>query len=296
MHDGAGAASGIGNSRVPFQGRLFGNGSIRELDGMMKIDLTGKNALVCGCTSGIGKATASVLAEAGANLVLMGRSEERLRDVLAALDTTSGQRHCHLVADFFEPEAVTQTLHAHLAGGEPVHVLVNNTGGPSTGPLLEKTPDDFMRFLTSHLIIAHLLAQRVVPGMREAGYGRILNVTSNAAKQPLPNMGLSNSIRAAVGNWAKTLATELGPDGITVNNVLPGATDTRELRQVIAGKAKASGKSEAEIIEHMYSLCPVRRFADPAEIAWCIAFLASPLAGYINGINLVVDGGKTQSL
>ena len=262
----------------------------------MKIDLSGKNALVCGSTSGIGRATALVLAEAGATVVLMGRSAERLQPVLADLDRTSGQRHTFLVADFFQPEAVTSALDEHLGKGDPVHVLVNNTGGPASGPLLEKSSDDFIQFLTSHLIVAQLLAQRVVPGMRDAGYGRILNITSNAAKQPLPNLGLSNTIRAAVGNWAKTLATELGPHGITVNNVLPGATDTPELRRLIAGKARASGKAEAEVIKHMYSLCPARRFADPAEIAWSIAFLASPLAGYVNGINLVVDGGKTLSL
>jgi len=262
----------------------------------MKLDMSGKNVLVCGSTAGIGKATAMVFAEMGANVILMARNEQKLKSVLTELATTPQQNHAYLIADFFKPEEVENSINDYLANNAVIHVLVNNTGGPSTGPLLEKHSGEFFAFFNQHLICSHLLARAIVPGMQKVGYGRIINITSNAAKQPLPNMGLSNTIRGAVANWAKTLANELGEYGITVNNVLPGATDTKELRRVIANKAKQSGKSEDEVIQHMYGLCPAKRFADPIEIAWAVGFLASPQAAYINGINLVVDGGKTLSL
>jgi len=138
--------------------------------------------------------------------------------------------------------------------------------------------------------------QAVLPGMKRAGYGRIINIISTSVKQPIPGLGVSNTIRGAVANWAKTLAGELGPFGITVNNVLPGATCTARLDALIEGKAKKAGVTVAEIGEQMKAAIPARRFAQPEELACAVAFLASPSAGYINGINLPVDGGRTSCL
>lgn len=262
----------------------------------MNIQLTNKNALVCGSTSGIGEATAIVLAEMGANVTLLSRNEKKLQAVKHRLPCTGTQQHTYRVADFFDPLAVESVVQDYLQEQPRIHILINNTGGPETGPLLTKTGEAMIKYLQQHLVNSHTLAQKLVPGMRAAGYGRIINVTSNAAKQPLPNLGLSNTVRGAVANWAKTLANELGEYGITVNNVLPGATKTKELDQIIEGKAKASGQTIQQTTEQLYKLCPARRFGEPQEIAWAIGFLASPQAAYINGTNMVVDGGKTLSL
>ncbi len=262
----------------------------------MKLDMSAKQVLVCGSTQGIGKAIAILFAEMGANVILMARDEAKLVAVLAKLPRNSDQEHDFLVADFQQPKQVEKTITTYLQRNKLIHVLINNTRGPSTGPLLSKSSDELIGCMDQHLICSHILANAVVPVMKRTRYGRIINITSNAAKQPLANMGLSNVVRGAISNWSKTLANELGGYGITVNNVLPGATDTAELHRVIKDKADKLGKTEAEVILNMYSLCPAQRFADPKEIAWAVGFLASPQAAYINGINLVVDGGKTQCL
>ena len=262
---------------------------------MINLKMPGKNVLVCGSSAGIGKATAHVFAQMEANVILMARNQQKLQTVLASLTRVGNQKHHAIVADFFKPQEVEARIKAYL-NDNPIHVLINNTGGPDTGPLLQKSSEDLLKFLNQHLICAHLLAQAIVPAMKTTGYGRIINIISNSAKQPLPNMGLSNTIRAAVANWAKTLSTELGTAGITVNNILPGTTDTKELDTIINDKANKQGKTRADIVQQMHALCPLRRFADPIEIAWAIGFIASPKATYINGINLVIDGGKTLSL
>ncbi|MFT5646733.1 MAG: 3-oxoacyl-[acyl-carrier protein] reductase [Aureispira sp.] len=262
----------------------------------MNLNLTNKNALVCGSTQGIGKAVALELAEMGANLTLVARNEDRLKAVLADLDTSKGQQHDYFCADFSTPEVLESNLNTYLANGKTIHVLVNNTGGPAGGPIEKAGIHEFRAAFEMHLICNHILATAVKDGMQKAGYGRIINVISTSVKQPLNGLGVSNTIRGAVASWAKTMANELGGYGITVNNVLPGATNTLRLQSIIENKAKKQGKSIDVVADAMKSAVPAGRFAEASEIANAIAFLASPAAAYINGINVPVDGGRTKSL
>lgn len=262
----------------------------------MQIDLKNKNALVCGSTQGIGKASALALAQCGANVTLVARNEQRLMQVKDELPNLDDQTHQFLVADFQSPDALAKTVHNRLDSSTPFHILVNNTGGPPGGDIFEASLDEFESAFTQHLKCNHLLAQAVVPGMKAAGFGRIINVISTSVKQPLDGLGVSNTIRGAVASWAKTLANELGSFGITVNNVLPGATATERLSSIIANKAEKTGKTIDTISEAMKNSVPAKRFAEPREVAAAIAFLASDLASYINGVNLPVDGGRTKSL
>lgn len=262
----------------------------------MKIDLTDMRALVCGSTAGIGKAVAVQLAQCGASVTLVARNEEKLRATLEELDTMKGQEHGFLVADFAEPEQLKAALDAHMAAGNRYHILLNNTGGPAGGLAIDADPAQFEAAFRAHLLCNHILAQAVVPGMREAGYGRIVNIISTSVKVPLAGLGVSNTIRGAVGNWSKTLANELGQYGITVNNVLPGATATGRLSSIIGNKAQKMGVTPEEVERHMLAEIPAGRFAQPEEVANAAVFLASPLAGYINGINVPVDGGRTGCL
>ena len=177
-----------------------------------------------------------------------------------------------------------------------MHILVNNTGGPAGGQAIDAEVNEFTSAFNNHLICNHNLVQCVVEGMKSEGYGRIINIISTSVKQPLPNLGVSNTIRGAVANWAKTLANELGQFNITVNNVLPGATDTVRLKSIIETKAEKTGQSIDSIGEVMANQSPMKRIAKPEEIANAVAFLASPAASYINGINVPVDGGRTSCL
>ncbi len=257
--------------------------------------LNSLHALVCGSTQGIGKATALELARRGAKVTLLARDVDKLRATVADLDTTHGLSHGHLVVDMGDHATLEAVLQPFVVDS-PVDILVNNTGGPAPGPAHEATVDAFAAAFRQHLLSFQTLVRAVVPGMKERQRGRIINVISTSVKQPLPNLGVSNTIRGAVANWGKTLANELGPYGITVNNVLPGATETERLAVIIRNKAEKSGVSEAEIIAEMVQEIPLRRFARPAEIAAAIAFLAGPSGAYINGINLPVDGGRTGCL
>ena len=262
----------------------------------MQIDLKNKNALVCGSTQGIGKASALALAQCGANVTLVARDEQRLIQAKDELPNIDGQAHQFLIADFRNPEALAQAVQKQIDDSTAFHILVNNTGGPPGGDVFEASLVEFENAFTQHLKCNHLLAQAVVPGMKAAGFGRIINVISTSVKQPLDGLGVSNTIRGAAASWAKTLANELGPYGITVNNILPGATATERLSSIITNKSEKTGKSIDVISEAMKNSIPARRFAEPREVASAIAFLASDLASYINGINLPVDGGRTKSL
>ena len=256
-----------------------------------------RRALVGGSTQGIGRAVAEALAAQGATVTLLARDAARLREVAAALPTPAGQTHDFLVADFADPEALAATVRDYLSTtGHTVHILVNNTGGPAGGPLLQATPADFRAAFGQHLVANHLLAQAVVPGMQAAGFGRIVNIISTSVKVPLPGLGVSNTIRGAVASWAKTLANELGPFGITVNNVLPGATLTQRHTSLIEKKTAQTGQSADAIEADMLKLIPARRFGLAEEVAAAVVFLASPAAGYINGTSVPVDGGRTGSL
>lgn len=264
---------------------------------MINMDLEGKNALVGGSTDGIGKATAIILAQMGAEVTLLARNEQKLKQVLAELPSDNNQQHDYLVADFFDTKGLKTTIQNYLnTSQKSIHVLVNNTGGPPQGPLIEKDYQELLKYSEQHLGCFHTLAQAVVPGMKDNEYGRIINITSNAAKQPLPNMGISNTIRAAISNWAKTLANELGGNGITVNNILPGATATKELQAVIERKAQEGNRSIGDVERVLHSKIPLGRLGSPEEIGNVVGFIASPLASYVNGINIVVDGGKTGSI
>ena len=261
----------------------------------MNLRLDGKHALVCGSTQGIGLAAAQELAQLGASIVLLSRNEEKLQSTLPTLDCSAGQNHRYLVADFGHPQQVEEIISA-FTQDNMVHILVNNTGGPPPGPAIDSDIESFRIAFNSHLICNHILAKALVPGMKEAGYGRIINVISTSVKQPLPNLGVSNTIRGAVANWSKTLAMELGRFNITVNNVLPGATETGRLEQIMKNKAEKSGTTAEDVKHEMSEEVPMKRLARPEEIAAAIAFLASPAASYINGINVPVDGGRTMSL
>lgn len=256
----------------------------------------GKNALVCGSTQGIGKASAMALAQLGANITLIARNEERLKEVLNELPNNGNQKHTYLVADFQNPVQLVEIVTKHLEKISTIHILINNTGGPAGGPVFSASLEEFESAFTQHLKANHVLVQAVVPSMIKAGFGRIINMISTSVKQPLDGLGVSNTIRGAVASWSKTLANELGQFGITVNNVLPGATSTERLTQIIKNKAAKTGKSIDEISKIMQSQVPLKRFAKPEEIANAVAFLASEAASYINGINLPVDGGRTKSL
>ena len=249
----------------------------------MELNLKNKNALVCGSTQGIGKATAILLAEEGANVTLIARNEEKLKAVLAELPNKN-QFHDYLVADFSKPNELKDVLEK---SDLQFHILVNNTGGPAGGPIFDAT---------QHLKCNHILVQTLVPFMKDQGFGRIVNVISTSVKQPLDGLGVSNTIRGAVASWSKTLANELGGFGITVNNVLPGATGTERLNEIIKNKSAKTGLSIEEVSKNMKNASPAKRFAKPEEIAAAIVFLTSEKASFINGINVPVDGGRTKSL
>lgn len=261
----------------------------------MNLDLTDKTALVCGSTQGLGLASAIELALLGCRVVLLARNDHKLNDTLKLLDHSKGQQHDYLVADFADPHAVKSVIE-HYTKTNSIHILVNNTGGPPGGAALTARAEDFITAFNNHLINNHNLTLAVVPGMKEAGFGRIINIISTSVKNPIAGLGVSNTIRAAVANWAKTLATELGPFGITVNNVLPGFTKTVRADYVILSKAKAANVSEDEIMTQLVSEIPVGRIGKPEELGAAVAFLCSPAAAYINGINLPVDGGRLGCL
>ena len=262
----------------------------------MNIDLTGKQAVVCGSSQGIGRATAVQFAASGASVVLIARNEDSLRKVLRELPATKKQNHNILVADFADPEGLKKKLHNYVSENPPVHILVNNTGGPKGGEAISADTSEFIQAFSNHLICNQILAQSLVEGMKKEKFGRIINIISTSVRQPLKGLGVSNTIRGAVASWAKTLSGELGQFGITVNNVLPGATKTERLSSIFENKSKASGKDIEKIKEEAMKEIPALRFAEPEEIAYAVTFLASEYASYINGVSVPVDGGRLLCL
>lgn len=258
--------------------------------------LIGKTAMVCGSTQGIGWETAKLLANKGAQVVLVARDEQKLAQKVSELSTPNNQVHSYIAADFTQPELLKSKLENWVGQGNKANILVNNTGGPKGGLIINAETAEFLDAFNQHLICNHILVQALYKGMVETGYGRIINVISTSVKQPLPNLGVSNTIRGAVANWSKTLANELGQYGITVNNVLPGATNTGRLQSIAENKAQKTGESTSDIFDEMAKESPMQRIAEPIEVANAIVFLASPEASYINGINVPVDGGRTKSL
>lgn len=273
------------------------------------IDLNGKRALVCGSTKGIGRACAMMLAKAGAAVTAVARDAAALTQLVAELTSQSaggemnmrpgemrGSRHDYVVVDFRDPPAVRAAVAGHVQRAGPIEILVNNTGGPAPGPILEAQPEQFIEALQMHVLCNHALAQTLVPGMKQRGYGRIINIISTSVREPIPGIGVSNTTRWAVAAWAKTLSREVAPFGITVNNVLPGFTATERLTELFDSRAAREQKSREQVADAARQLIPAGRFAEPSEIAAAVAFLASPIASYVNGINLPVDGGRLASL
>ncbi len=256
-------------------------------------DFSQRRAWICGASEGIGLATAHLLAERGASVTLLARRADVMQSILPSLARSQGQEHAFLAIDLSDLEALQQIVSKQT---QAVHILINNSGGPAPGPLLKADPAAFLAALQQHVLAAQILTQALVPGMQAAGYGRIINVISTSVKAPIPNLGVSNTIRGAMANWAKTLASELAPTGITVNNVLPGFTDTGRLAKIISTRASKNKQSEAEVRASMLAQVPMKRFAQAEETAAAIAFLASAQAAYITGINLPVDGGRTACL
>lgn len=262
----------------------------------MNLNLEGKMALVCGSSQGLGLASAIELSLLGATVTLFSRNEERLKEALLQLDTSHNQKHQILVADFQFPEQVKKVIDQFMAEGNTVNILVNNTGGPKGGSAVDATPTEFTNAFNSHLICNQVLVQSLLPSMKAGGYGRIVNIISISVKQPIAGLAVSNTIRGAVASWSKTLANELGPLGITVNNVLPGYTRTARYDSIIKNKIKNTQQMEQEIESEFTSQIPLRRIGSPEEFGAAVAFLCSPAASYITGINLPVDGGRIVCL
>ncbi|WP_067149618.1 SDR family oxidoreductase [Pseudotamlana agarivorans] len=260
----------------------------------MDLKIKNKNALVCGSTQGIGKATAIALAQEGVNVTLVARNRDKLKAVLAELPNP--EQHSYIVADFANPRDLQEQVIKFIERNHGFHIVINNTGGPRSGAIVTASLEEFENAFTMHIKCNHVLAQATIPFMKTEGFGRIVNVISTSVKEPIPGLGVSNTIRGAVGNWSKTLSNEVAPFGITVNNVLPGFTDTERLAEIIKIKANTENTSIENMTETMKNYAPAKRFAQPEETANVITFLASEAASYVTGVNIPVDGGRTKSL
>ena len=261
-----------------------------------KFSFKNSNALVCGSTSGIGQATAQELSNLGATITLFARNEKKLHKTLTTLSIANDQKHTILSANFDDPNQVKTVIKDHINKGNEFDILINNSGGPKGGPIEKAETSEFLNAFNRHLICNHIITQALIQNMKDCKYGRIINIISTSVKQPIPGLGVSNTIRGAVASWAKTLSFEVAVFGITVNNILPGFTDTERLSSLIQAKSTLENKSKKEIAQNMNKTIPAGRFADPKETAKAIAFLASSDAGYINGVNLAVDGGRLSSI
>ncbi len=258
----------------------------------MDLDLKGKRALVCGSSQGMGLAIAKELSQMGAGVTLFARNEDSLKLALGKLGPGN---HDYLVADFDNLEDVKREVQKGLAKGA-YHILINNTGGPAPGPLVDAALDEFDLAIGRHLHVSHTLVKLLLPGMKGANYGRIVNIISTSVKVPIPGLGVSNTVRGAMASWAKTLANELGQFGITVNNILPGFISTSRIESLVAGKSKSLGKSKEEVENDMKKTIPAGRFGEPEEIAAYAGLLCSKSGAYISGTSLRIDGGRTGSI
>lgn len=262
----------------------------------MNMTLVGRRALVCGGSKGIGFASACELALLGAEVTLLARDKDVLESAVASLPGPNGQSHGMLMADMSDVKTLIHTVNNYVEKQGAIHIVVNNTSGPPAAHLVDSSVDSLLKAFNNHIVISHQLMLSLTPGMRAEGYGRVINIVSTSVKQPIDGLGVSNTIRGAMASWSKTLATELAPFGITVNNVLPGATETERLTAIITGKAAKSGLTEDAVRSEMLAEIPAGRFASPSDVANAVAFLASPAASYITGTSILVDGGRTKAL
>jgi len=261
----------------------------------MDLSLHGKTAVICGSSQGLGLASAKELALLGANCILIARNKEKLEVTVSNLAKADGQKHSYKVADFFNSEEVRSVINEILKEG-PVHILVNNSGGPPSGIVSEAKEEEFTKAFNQHLINNHILATAVIPGMKQEGFGRIINIISTSVKIPLPYLGVSGTIRAAVATWGKLLSHDLGQFNITVNNVLPGYNETERLESLISSNAQKKSITKEEAAKEMYSDIPMKRFGKPEEFGAVVAFIASPAASYVNGASIPVDGGRSGAI
>ena len=261
----------------------------------MNISLKSKTAIICGSTQGIGLAIAKEFAQSGAHCVLLARNEIALKEAIQSLPKEGDQQHLYLVADFINPTELKKVITIFMSAHR-VHILVNNTGGPAGGPIMDAEEDAFINTFNQHLVCNHILTKAIVPSMKKEGYGRIINIISTSVRIPLKNLGVSNTIRGAVASWSKSMANELGQFNITVNNILPGATKTSRLENIIKTNASKQQLHIEEIEQEMLKEIPMNRFGEPEEIAALATFLASPAASYISGVSIPVDGGRTGSI
>lgn len=259
----------------------------------MFADLTGKKAIVFGASQGIGRAIALGFAKQGAQVAAISRSEEKLQSLLKEM---SGKNNVAIACDVSDLKNLKDKISGLIAEWKNIDILVCNTGGPKPGPITEAKEEEFTNAFREHVLANSIVAQLVLPGMKKSNFGRIINIISTSVKTPIPNLGVSNTIRAAVANWAKTLSLEVGEFGITVNNILPGFTKTPRLEVIRKNQSASLGVSENQVDQTWKKMIPMGRLADPEEIANAAIFLASPEASYVSGINLPVDGGRTSSL
>ena len=261
----------------------------------MDLSLRGKTAVICGSSQGLGLASATELALLGANCILIARNEEKLQNAVNSLAVSKDQKHSFKTADFFDNNAVLNAIN-EIVQKQPVHILVNNSGGPPAGIISEAKEEEFIKAFNQHLINNHILATAVIPGMKQAVFGRIINIISTSVKIPLPYLGVSGTIRAAVATWGKLLSHDLGQFNITVNNVLPGYNETERLESLIASNAQKKNITKEEAAKEMYRDIPMKRFGKPEEFGAVVAFLASPAASYVNGVSIPVDGGRSGAI
>lgn len=238
------------------------------------------------------------LASLGASVTLAARDEAKLKDAVASLPKPRGekQRHDFWVVDLSKSNEVKPRVSQLLSDGRVYHILINNTGGPPPSRAIDTAPEAFAAGLESLLTTPHILVQALAPGMTAAKYGRVINIASTSVKQPIPNLAVSNAIRAATANWAKNLSQELAMNGITVNNVLPGYTDTERLNQLFASRATKTSSTVEKVKADVIASIPAGRLGAAEEVGAAVAFLASPAAAYISGVNLPVDGGRLATL
>ena len=261
----------------------------------LTLSLAGKHALVCGASKGIGRCTALALAKSGANITVLSRSSDTLNELLPLLTAAGAPKAWALPADLDDRSSLLETVSRHISETGAVHVLVNNAGGPAGGPIIDASTSEFELAFGRHVLASHIMTQAVVKGMVDQNFGRIINIISTSVREPIPRLGVSNTVRGAMAGWAKSMAREL-PEMITINNVLPGFTDTERLGALAAGRAKREGCTPEDVRKMWLNDVPAGRLAKPDETAAAIAFLASPAAGNIRGVSLAVDGGRMRSI